>query len=74
MKRAACLWAFVVLPLVLVGPACDPSASDGASGPVEVCEKVGERCRHSQGKLGVCMALESQDCGKKPCLKCLSQH
>jgi hypothetical protein len=56
--RASSVW-LVALWLV----ACAPAAQD--AGPVQVCVKVGERC-----KLGVCHA----DPRQMARLVCLSQH
>ena len=45
-----------------------PASGDGSGGPVEVCAKVGERCRLAGGQLGVCSMRPEGE------LFCMSQH
>ena len=40
--------------------------------PVDVCEKVGQRCYFSAGKVGLCTV--TRDCMDDKCLTCASQH
>ena len=42
------------------------------SGPAGVCEKVGQSCEYSPGKLGTC--VQKDDCKSGACFVCQSQH
>lgn len=53
-----------------LGLGCEPPPSAEPSGPVQVCERAGQRCRLGPGKLGVCIAPQAGSME----LECASQH
>lgn len=61
--------AALALALAWLAWGCEPP--EGASGPVEVCEKIGQQCKLGGGKLGVCQPAGEPGSGQ---LACMSQH
>jgi hypothetical protein len=43
-----------------------------ANAPSGACEKVGQSCEYSPGKLGTC--VQKDDCKTGSCFVCQSQH
>lgn len=67
MRIPTALLFILLLPLLTACPdGADSSA--GAGGPVDKCEKAGQRCRLGDGKLGVCTMKTGGG------LHCMSQH
>lgn len=58
--------------VVLLG--CPPSDKREPSGKpaTGACEKVGQSCEFSPGKLGTCVVRD--ECTTPPCFVCQSQH
>jgi len=53
--------------------ACPPDDKKApAPGPPKACEKVGQSCEFSPGKLGTC--VQKDDCKTGTCFDCQSQH
>lgn len=71
--RSRVLAAFSMLPLGAALLGCPPddkkSPAPSASG---ACEKVGQSCEFSPGKLGTC--VQKDDCKTGNCFVCQSQH
>ena len=68
------LTAFLVLALASGLLACPP---DDKKAPVptanpKACEKVGQSCEYSAGKLGTC--VQKDNCTTGNCFDCQSQH
>lgn len=59
---------FVVLGIALLG--CPPAAEKKA--PPAGCQKLGDNCEVSPGKLGTC--VQKDDCHEANCFVCQSQH
>lgn len=58
--------------IVLLG--CPPATKREVSEKAEAgaCQRVGDSCEYSPGKLGTCVAKD--DCPSGSCLTCQSQH
>ena len=56
----------LLLGLAVLSSGCPEASSSG--GPVDACEKTGQQCRISDGKLGVCIKQTDGD------VECQSQH
>ena len=64
----------IVLALASTLLACPPDdkrAPAPAASP-KACEKVGQSCEYSPGKLGTC--VQKDDCKTGSCFDCQSQH
>jgi hypothetical protein len=62
---------FCAIAAVLLG--CPPDDKKApAPTPSGACEKVGQSCEYSPGKLGTC--VQKDDCKSAPCFVCQSQH
>lgn len=60
----------VLLAVALLG--CPPKSEEKAAKPKK-CEKVGDSCEFSPGKLGTCVSIDA--CDNPPCgFACQSQH
>jgi hypothetical protein len=57
---------------LLACPPDDKKAPATTRAPSGACEKVGQSCEFSPGKLGTCVSKD--DCGAPPCFVCQSQH
>lgn len=68
------LGATGVLFAALVVLGCPPSNKSEVREKAEagVCQRVGDSCEYSPGKLGTCVAKD--DCPSGNCLTCQSQH
>ena len=61
----------VLLAATLLG--CPPDDKKGpAPAAPKACEKVGQSCEYSPGKLGTC--VQKDDCPSGACFVCQSQH
>jgi hypothetical protein len=61
----------LLLPVALLG--CPPEdKKKPAATPSGACEKVGQSCEYSPGKLGSC--VQKDDCTTGNCFVCQSQH
>ena len=66
--RAVLVLAFASLVL-----ACPPDDKKNPAPPTsKACEKVGQTCEFSPGKLGTC--VQKDDCKTGNCFDCQSQH
>ncbi len=59
------------LALLLAGCPPDDKKAPAVRGP-QACDKVGQSCEFSPGKLGTCVSKD--DCTTPPCFACQSQH
>jgi hypothetical protein len=67
-------WLLLLLLVLSMMVGCTRKG-DARTSPGKVCTKVGERCLHSPGKLGVCGVNDNPvECAKSPCLVCVNQH
>jgi hypothetical protein len=66
----------LVLTLVVALLGCPPddkkAPAGQPSGAAGACEKVGQSCEYSPGKLGTC--VQKDDCKTGACFVCQSQH
>jgi hypothetical protein len=71
MRALALLVLVSALASTLLG--CPPDDKK-APAPTRTgaCEKVGQSCEFSPGKLGTCVSKD--DCSAPPCFVCQSQH
>ena len=70
MKSAASLALALAIALTLFGCPSKDEKRATPSAPTK-CEKVGQSCEFSPGKLGTC--VQKDDCTEN-CLVCQSQH
>ena len=68
LLRATVLTAVVAL----LGCPPDDKKKTPAPTPSGACEKVGQSCEYSPGKLGTC--VQKDDCKTGACFVCQSQH
>jgi hypothetical protein len=68
MKHRSVGVGVIAISMLLFG--CPPKAEQKAT-PVG-CQKVGDSCEFSPGKLGTCVARD--DCHDANCFVCQSQH
>jgi len=68
------LGATAILCAALVVLGCPPSNKSEVREKAEAgaCQRVGDSCEYSPGKLGTCVAKD--DCPSGSCLTCQSQH
>lgn len=62
----------MLLALAALLSGCPETASTPAEDAP--CERVGDRCRLSDGPIGVCNDTGRTDCDEPPCLACMPQH
>jgi hypothetical protein len=73
MKRSQQAIRGVLLSAVLALLGCPPADKKApAPTPSGACEKVGQSCEYSPGKLGTC--VQKDDCKSGACFVCQSQH
>jgi hypothetical protein len=60
--------------LALMSLAGCPRTADKPSSNEAKCTRVGQRCLHSPGKLGVCGPAGPDSCDEPPCFDCVDQH
>jgi len=58
--------------LALLGCPPDDKKAPVKAGTTGACEKVGQSCEYSPGKLGTC--VQKDDCTAGACFVCQSQH
>lgn len=58
--------------VALFGCPPDDKKAPAPSGAPGACEKVGQSCEYSPGKLGTC--VQKDDCKTGACFVCQSQH
>jgi len=71
MRSAALVLAIVTTGALMGCPPDDKKAPASAS-PNKPCEKVGQSCEYSPGKLGTCIVKDG--CEGAACFVCQSQH
>jgi hypothetical protein len=66
--------AYALAATLLACPPDDKKGSAPAPTPAltGACQKVGQSCEFSPGKLGTCVSKD--DCSAPPCFICQSQH
>jgi hypothetical protein len=69
VTRGVVLCAFAAL---LGCPPDDKKAPAPTGATTAACEKVGQSCEYSPGKLGTC--VQKDDCRSGSCFVCQSQH
>lgn len=75
--QLACHWAKLrpmrLLLLALALAACQPTGNALTGSDAGACQKFGEQCEYSPGKLGTC--VQKTNCTpEQSCLVCQSQH
>ncbi len=72
MRFATLALASLLATTLLACPPDDKKAPVPAPSPAKPCEKVGQSCEYSPGKLGTC--VQKDDCKTGNCFDCQSQH
>jgi hypothetical protein len=73
MKLASYLTRAALAGAVVALLGCPPDDKKApAPTPSGACEKVGQSCEYSPGKLGTC--VQKDDCKSGNCFVCQSQH
>ena len=72
MRISTLALASLLAMTLLACPPDDKKAPAPASSPAKPCEKVGQSCEYSPGKLGTC--VQKDDCKTGSCFDCQSQH
>jgi hypothetical protein len=70
--RARSLLLVLVLGTALLGCPPDDKKQPAPAAAAKACEKVGQSCEFSPGKLGTC--VQKDDCKTDRCFDCQSQH
>lgn len=66
------LLSSLVLVALMTGCPPDDKKAPVSSSPTKACEKVGQSCEFSPGKLGTCIVKDG--CQGAGCFVCQSQH
>ena len=72
MKRFFGCASWVAFAVLLMGCPPDDKKNPASSSPTKACEKVGQSCEYSPGKLGSCVVKDG--CQGDGCFVCQSQH
>lgn len=70
--RALLLPLVIALSAALVACPPDDKKQPAPAAQPKACEKVGQTCEFSPGKLGTC--VQKDDCKTGSCFDCQSQH
>ena len=72
MRLSSLVLAAAFTTTLLACPPDDKKAPAPAPAASKACEKVGQTCELSPGKLGTC--VQKDDCKTGSCFDCQSQH